>query len=133
MPGERIVRKIIANNAIMFVTAIILAVIGISVSIWQRDFSWFARSGSIITCIGIIIISRPSIIVQDILDSVKMADTGLLSNDPEHYRRLGEPIPDCVIEDGKSRKAVGILGPIVIFAGTLIWGFADLLNLLFGF
>jgi hypothetical protein len=126
-------RKILTNNPLMLSTAGFLAMVGIVVSLWRSDFSWFARFGSVITGIGMVILTRPSIIGKDILLHIGMAETGLSQLDREHYRRVGEPIPDWLIEDEKSRKAVGVFGPVVTLIGTLVWGFADLLNIPFGY
>jgi hypothetical protein len=81
-------RKIFANNQIMISAATSFAIVGIVTSICLRNFSWFARFGSVITAIGIIVFNRYVIVGQDILPDVKMAETGLSSHDPEHYRRV---------------------------------------------
>ncbi len=98
-----------------------------------HDFLWLGRFGALITGIGIIVISRPAVKGTDTLLQVVMDESGLTSNEPEYYRRRNEPIPDAVIEDQESRKAVGILGPLLTLTGTVIWGFADLLNFAVGF
>ncbi len=126
-------RKILANNAIMVVAACVFGTIGIFLSICVHDFKWFERFGSMIMCVGILLLNRPNIVRQDILPDVKMAETGLSSHDPQHYHRVNEPIPPAVAEDQKSRNAVGIFGPWITLIGTIIWGFGNLLNLVFGF
>jgi len=131
MLGESIMRKIFGNNQVMVSAAASFAIVGIVTSICLRDFSWFARFGSVITAVGIILFNRYVILGQDILPDVKMADTGLSSHDPEHYRRVQEPVPRAVVEDQYSRKAV-YFGLWITLAGTVIWGFGDLLNFIFG-
>ena len=126
-------RKLLSNNLIMLAAPVVLVIIGVAVSICSQDFTWFARFGSIITGIGIIILTRPSITGKDIMVGVVMDETGLTQLDPEYYRRRNEQIPDWLLEDRRSRNAVGIFGPLVTLVGTLIWGFADLLNIPFGF
>lgn len=126
-------KNIFNNNVIMISASGIILITGILVSVLLCDFSWFSRSGSLITAIGIIILTRPSIIGQDILVSVMMDASGKHSNDPEYYRQNNEEIPETVYEDVKSRKAVGIYGPIITIIGTLVWGYADLLNKIFDF
>jgi len=113
-------------------TAAVLAITGVIISICLSDFSWFARFGALITGIGIVVLNRPAIIRQDILMNIKMS-TGLSSLDPEHYRRVNEPVPDAVVEDRRSRDAVSLFGPVITLTGTVIWGFGDLLNCFFGF
>lgn len=112
----------------MVTLAAVFGLIGLAIGYEFRDFTWFSRFGALVVAVGIALISRASVIGSDIKFHVITADTGLSHLDPEHYRRLGEPIPDWVIEDMKSRQAVGTLGPIVSLAGTVIWGFGDLLN-----
>jgi hypothetical protein len=126
-------RRIFANNAIMVGAACVFGAIGIFMSICTRNFMWFERFGSMIACVGILLLNRPNIVGQDILPDVEMAETGLSSHDAEHYRRVNEPIPPAVVEDQKSRNAVGSFGPWIIIIGTIIWGFANLLNVVFGF
>jgi hypothetical protein len=126
-------RKLFANSFIMITVAALLAAVAVAVSICAHNFSWFARSGALITGIGIIVLTRPSVIGKDIMLRIVMDESGLTQLDPEYYVRRSEPIPAWLIEDRKSRNAVGIFGPILTLFGTLIWGFADLLNIPFGF
>ncbi len=78
-------RKLFASNFIMIVTAAVVAALGVIVSICVRDFRWFARSGALITGIGIIVITRPSVIGKDIKLRVVMDESGLTQLDPEYY------------------------------------------------
>jgi hypothetical protein len=126
-------RRLFANNVIMLTAATLLGVIGLITSICMHNFSWFARSGALITGIGIVMLTRPRLTGKDILLSVVMDESGLTQLDPEYYRRRNEPLPDWLIEDRRSRDAVGIFGPILTLLGTLIWGFGDLLNSPFGY
>jgi uncharacterized membrane protein YfcA len=112
--------------------ATILAIVGIVLSIYLHEFLWFARFGSVITFIGIVLFNRPRIIRQDLLPDVQMAETGLSSHDPEHYRRVQEPIPPAVVDDQRSRRALSFAIWITL-GGTIIWGFGELLNSVFGF
>jgi len=54
-----------------------------------------------------------------------------MSNELNCYDDEEGGAPENVKEDVKSRKAVGRFGPWVLFIGTIIWGFADLLNNVF--
>jgi hypothetical protein len=131
--GATSMRNVFSNNLLLLGAAALLLAIGLALSLYARDFLWLARFGALITGIGIIVISRPAVTGKDILLQVVMDESGLTSTDPEYYRRRNEPIPDAVMEDQKSRKAVGILGPFLTLLGTVIWGFADLLNFAVGF
>ena len=77
--------------------------------------------------------ARPSILGEDIKMHVIMAETNLSDLDPKHYENIGDPVPDFVVQDLKSRAAVGVIGPIVVFVGTLANGFGDLLNNVVGY
>ncbi len=124
-------RSVIANNGLMVALAGVIIIVGLIAGFCVQDFVWFARSGSLVVAVGLTLISRASIIGKDVKLDVITADTGLSYLDPEHWKRLGQLPPDYVIEDWKTRAAVGKWGPIVSFAGTLIWGFGDLLNKVF--
>ncbi|GHU12006.1 hypothetical protein AGMMS50225_18860 [Betaproteobacteria bacterium] len=75
-------------------------------------------------------LARPMILGEDIKGHVIM-ESGFSDLDPRHYESIGEPLPDFVIQDLKSRTATGWLGPLVVFVGTIANGFGDLLNRLF--
>ncbi len=121
-------KKIISNNKTMVCISISLFLIGFLHSVIVKDFIWFQRIGAIIVCVGILLLSRPSLINQSLLSEVGMANSPFNSNDPEHYKFIGEPVPEIVSEDSKSRIAVNKLGPLITFIGTVIWGYGDLIN-----
>ncbi len=104
---------------------------GLIHSMIVKDFSWFQRIGSIIVGIGILLLARSSLINQALLIQVKMADSPFYSNDPEHYKYIGEEVPKHIIEDVQSRTAINKYGPIITLIGTFIWGYGDLLNRVF--
>ena len=126
-------RSLIANNTFMIVLAICLMLVGAYVGYTHKDFMWFARFGALVVAVGLALLSRSSVIGIDVKMHVTMAETGLSHLDPDHYRKLGEPVPAYVSEDQKMRFAVGVLGPIISLLGTVVWGFGDLLNKCFGF
>lgn len=125
-------RKFFSNAIWLTCIAGALMTAGFALSLLLRDFSWFQRFGSLITGIGIVVLNRPRIVKQDLLLDVLMAP-GMSSLDPEYYHSVGERVPDVVIDDRRSRDAVGVFGPIITFVGTLIWGFGDLVNYFAGF
>ena len=123
---------LLSSNRFLLAASVGLLIVGCAFSFAGCNFQWLSRFGALIICAGVIALARPSLIRADILPSIIMADTGLDHLDPAHYKKLNEPIPNYVIEDKKSRFAVGILGPVLCFVGTAISGFADLLNKLLG-
>ena len=121
-------RALFANTRAMLAIAILLSVAGLLSGYILRDFTWFARCGALIVAVGVTLLSRASVIREDIMTHIITDETGLSHLDPEHYKRSGDPIPDWVLLDLRTRAAVGVWGPLVTFIGTLIWGFGDLLN-----
>jgi hypothetical protein len=121
-------QKLFRNTHAMVAIAILLSLAGLLIGYVCQDFTWFARFGALVVAIGITLLSRASLIRQDIMTHVLQSETGLSHLDPEHYKQIGEPVPDWVHEDRRTRAAVGVWGPLVSFIGTLIWGFGDLLN-----
>ena len=123
-------KKIFSNILFLTISATTIGIIGIIHSIIVQDFIWFQRSGSLIVGIGIILLSRPFIIDKDLLLNIRSSETLHNINSPENFHVLNEQVPDYVLNDQASRKAIGWLGPLISFIGTVIWGYADLLILL---
>jgi hypothetical protein len=126
-------KRLLTNNVALTLASAILFAVGIGLSIEYRNFQWLSRFGALIICTGIIVLARPSIFGKDIKSHVVMAETGRSHLDREHYKKIGEPLPDWVIEDERSRTAVGWLGPLLCLIGTGTNGFAELLNKCFGY
>lgn len=97
-----------------------------------KDFQWFERVGVLIVCVGIIAIARPIILKVELMTPVVTADTGEFYHSEKHWKELGQDRPPHVVEDSRSRFAVGVLGPVLGILGSVIDGYADLLNYLFG-
>lgn len=126
-------KMLLTNNVALTLTSAALFAVGVVLSIEYRNFQWLSRFGALIICTGIIVLARPSILGTDIKFHVCMAETGLSHLDREHYKQIEEPVPDWVIEDERSRTAVGWLGPLLCLIGTGTNGFAELLNKCFGY
>lgn len=126
-------RNLLTSNILLALVSTALLAAGVAISIGHHDFHWLARFGALVICGGIILLARPAILGQDIRSHILKEETGLSHIDPEHYRKLGEPIPDFVKQDLRSRTAVGWLGPLFCFIGTAATGFGDLINALFGY
>ena len=124
-------KHLITNNLVLVFLAFICVGTGIAFSFVQRDFMWLARSGAVVVGIGIVALSRTFILKKDLLLEVAASDKGENVNGPEYYRSRGEPTPSYVEEDQRSRFALGVVGPVLSFMGSLIWGFSDLFNKLF--
>ena len=123
--------RMLGNNWLMAAFAIVLMLLGIFLSFKNQNFQWLSRFGALVICVGVIVLARPAMVGKDIKRHVIKEETGLSHLDPNHYKAIGEPIPQWVKDDNSSRTAVGWLGPLLCFFGTLTNGFADLLNSLF--
>lgn len=126
-------KKLLTNNVALTLASLALFVTGTGLSIEYHNFQWLSRFGALIICTGIIVLARPSISGNDIKEHVIKYETGLSHLDREHYKQIGESVPEWVIEDERSRIAVGWLGPLLCLIGTGTNGFADLLNNYFGY
>lgn len=126
-------KRLLTNNIALTLASAALFSVGVALSIEYKNFQWLSRFGALIICTGIIVLARPSILGTDIKLHVGMAETCLSQLDREHYKQIGEPVPDWVIEDERSRTAVGWLGPLLCLIGTGTNGFAELLNKCFGY
>ena len=124
-------RKILTSNTFLLALAVVTIVLGLGCSILVRDFTWLARSGAILVGISIIFLSRSSLMGQDPKPPILLTN-GFNQLDPQGYIKSNQPIPPWLVIELKSRLALGILGPSIGAAGTVIWGFADLLNKCFG-
>ena len=100
-------KKLLTNNGALTLASVVLFAIGSGLSIEYRNFQWLSRFGALIICTGIIVLARPSITGNDIKIHILTAETGLSHLDREHYKQTGEPVPEWVIEDERSRRAVG--------------------------
>jgi hypothetical protein len=122
-------RNFFGDTRVMLTIATLLALGGLLLGYLLDDFTWFARFGALVVTVGITLLSRASIIREDVRVHSTEVDTGLSHLNPEHYKQIGKSIPDWVYTDLQTRTAVGVWGPFVTFIGTLIWGFGDLLNM----
>jgi hypothetical protein len=128
----RPLRNLLTNTRVLSFLAALCVAIGIVFSILLRDFSSLSRAGAVVVGLGIVTLSRTFLLKKDFLVTVRSGEHDNLNlNGPDHYIARGEPVPPRVKEDLRSRRAVGDVGPAMSFIGTLLWGFADLLNLLF--
>ena len=125
-------KKLLSNNQVLFWVSAGIFSVGITASVFANNFQWVSRFSSLIICCGIIALARPNLIGKDIKFDVIKAETGLSDLSREHYEKLGIKVPDWVVEDEKSRFAVGVLGPLLCLIGTSVNGFGDLVNKFFG-
>lgn len=99
MTNEDVLKSIQLSKLIAYAFSLSVVIIFISYSIseYLNDWTWFARSGSLLVCIGILTTA------YDIKGRLK------LSNAPHIYK-----------------SQTMILEVAILVVGTLIWGFGDL-------
>jgi hypothetical protein len=118
-------RRILANDSLMVVLASGVALGALIQSCVTGEPSWFARAGALLVAIGINVVARTTITGVDPRPNVMSDDSGTYIRLPEHYHALREPVPSWVIEDQHTRRAIGVIGPIISLVGTLIWAYGD--------
>lgn len=121
-------KKLFISNNALIMTAVVLVLYGFSHGFIVKDFIWFARSGSLVVAIGILLLSRTFLSGEDLLLFIGDEETLENKNHPEYYKKRQLEIPEYIKNDQDSRKSIGIYGPVISAVGTIIWGYGDLLN-----
>jgi hypothetical protein len=121
-------RKLLANNTFMLLLSVAVALGGFVIGWLLHDFTAFARAGALLVGFGIIVLSRTFISRTELHQFIGGAETGLNVYEREHWEKIGQPIHPTVFEQERNHFALGLLGPALSFAGTVIWAFGDLLN-----
>ena len=116
------------NNQVMAGLCAAILLIGFLAACWKNDFVWFARCGSLVVGLGLVVLCRAVVSGHEVKPTIIGADTGLNMNSRAHFERLGEPVPEYILEQERNLLAIGVLGPLLSIIGTVVWGFGDLLN-----
>lgn len=118
--GSRALRRVVRGFA---AAATLTVILFIGVSIATGDWSWFARSGAILTALGLLLASRKVLIARAdllaLLSDMERADGSERTARLESFKRLQRDIDRQVVE-----KA----GFALLVIGTLVWGFGDLVG-----
>ena len=118
--GSRVMRRIVW----LFLGASVLAAGG---GIWASaatgDWTWFARSGAVLTGLGLLLASRKVLIARAdllaLLQEMEDADGAERTVRLASFKRLQRDIDRQLLE----RVGFGLL-----MLGTLVWGFGDLVG-----
>lgn len=104
MDNESVIRTIKLSERIAwaFVISIITLIVFFLISKNIGDWSWFARSGSLLVCIGVLTAS------YDIKGRMEKTE-----------------VPETFIS-----QAI-IMEALIVIVGTIVWGFGDLLSFVF--
>jgi hypothetical protein len=110
--------------------ALLLSAIVFSGGIWfsltLMDWSWFSRSGSLIVIIGIVLTS------SQIIENSRKLKMRRSHHDHNFNRDFADDIKKQTLERSRSLDEDiwenGLRGLYLLVAGTLIWGFGDLVG-----
>jgi hypothetical protein len=107
-----------------FLLASALSVAGCAwISAATGDWTWFARSGAILTALGLVLASRKILIARAdlvaLLADMEQADGAQRTARLESFKRLQRDLDRQVME----KAGFGLL-----VVGTIIWGFGDLVG-----
>lgn len=108
----------------LFLAAAVLAMAGgLWLSAASGDWTWFARSGAVLTALGLVLASRKILIARAdlvaLLSEMERADGTERTARLESFKRLQRDLDRQVME----KAGFGLL-----ILGTLVWGFGDLLG-----
>lgn len=107
---------------LLILLAIGAVCLSIEVSYTTRNWDWFARSGSIVTMVGIILSVKPILRmgIGKYIQEQNTQDNGSISGDTHKE----------ILEDRQLKLDVwGLyIGNFMTVVGTLIWGYGDLLG-----
>ncbi len=127
--SARWVHRVTRNTAIILIGAAASLIVGLAVSLSLRNMQWFARSGAIVSTLGVLLVSQAGLLAESVRSHAIHPRSGRAQTDPEHYEEIGAKVPEWVEKDVQTRYAVAVLGPTLSAVGSLVWAFADLIAL----
>jgi hypothetical protein len=119
-PGSPALRRVVRG----FLAAAVLSMAaGLWLSVATTDWMWFARSGAVLTALGLVLASRKILIARAdlvaLLGDMERVDGAERTVRLESFKRLQRDLDRQVME----KAGFGLL-----VVGTLVWGFGDLLG-----
>lgn len=112
-----------SNNILKaYLVSLLFLTAGVALSVLLNDWHWFARSGSLVVVAGILLTSWQLIDNAQRLD-VHFSDSSHdWAETAESRKRVRKHIKDDASWHNER------YGLYLLIAGTLVWGFGDLLN-----
>lgn len=118
--GSRALRRVVWSFTLATVATMAAS---IALSVWTTDWTWFARSGAIITALGLVLASRKVLIARAdllaLLSDMEKVDGTERTARLASFKRLQRDLDRQIME-----KA----GFALLILGTLVWGFGDLVG-----
>jgi hypothetical protein len=118
--GSRALRRVVRG---FLLAACLCLAGGIWASAATEDWMWFARSGAVLTALGLVLASRKILIARAdllaLLGEMERADGAERTARLESFKRLQRDLDRQVME----KAGFGLL-----ILGTIVWGFGDLLG-----
>ena len=115
------------RRAVYLSIAVVLAGFGISLEL--SDWSWFSRSGSVVVIIGIFLTS------SQIIENSRRLKSHRTWRAQNFNRDFAEDIKRDSLKRSRSLDEDnwenGLRGLYMLVTGTLVWGFGDLVGVLF--
>ena len=106
-----------------------VSIVGIWLSIDNHDWSWFSRSGSLIVVFGILLTST------QIIENSRRLSARRRRHDTNFGRDYADELKQDSLKHSRHHDEdsweSGLRGLYLLIAGTIIWGFGDLLGVLF--
>ena len=116
---------LLSTRKAMLLSALVAAA-GIWFSLSTMDWSWFARSGSLVVIIGIFLTS------SQIIENSRKLKHRRAYHDHNFNRDFADDIKQHTLERSRSLDEDswenGLRGLYLLVTGTLIWGFGDLIG-----
>ncbi len=129
MPDRYVLGAEASSRALRRVVRLFLlvALLSMAACVWASiatgDWTWFARSGAILTALGLVLASRKILIARAdllaLLADMERADGAERTARLESFKRLQRDLDRQVME----KAGFGLL-----LLGTAIWGFGDLVG-----
>lgn len=125
-------KKLFLNTIFWICFALLLTSASLIYSIYSKDWSWFARSGSILTLVGVTLSGRA--ILREGQESFLKLPFRKVGN--QYFftgnMNIGAPpevIPQLenLISNEMNDAQAAYIGFIIAIIGTIIWGYGDLL------
>jgi hypothetical protein len=130
---SKFIKKLFQSNYFLLRISIAIIIAGFLWGYFSSNFIWWARSGSVVVSLGILFIVRPAISGRPLMPHIIIAESNKPYTSQEHWDYIKEPMPKEVKVNNNDERAISILGPLITFIGTMIWGYGDLLNICFHF